>query len=67
MGGLMSITGDDEPTKVGVAIVDVITGLHALAGILTALYQREKTGHGLLVEVNLLTSLLSGLVNQSAA
>jgi crotonobetainyl-CoA:carnitine CoA-transferase CaiB-like acyl-CoA transferase len=67
MGGLMSITGDDEPTKVGVAIVDVITGLHALAGILTALYQREKSGHGQLVEVNLLTSLLSGLVNQSAA
>ena len=67
MGGLMSITGDEEPTKVGVAIVDVVTGLHALAGILAALYSRDKTGQGQLVEVNLLTSLLSGLVNQSAA
>jgi len=67
MGGLMSITGDEQPTKVGVAIVDVVTGLHALAGILAALYSRDKTGQGQLVEVNLLTSLLSGLVNQSAA
>jgi crotonobetainyl-CoA:carnitine CoA-transferase CaiB-like acyl-CoA transferase len=67
MGGLMSITGDEQPTKVGVAIVDVVTGLHALVGILAALYSRDKSGQGQLVEVNLLTSLLSGLVNQSAA
>jgi crotonobetainyl-CoA:carnitine CoA-transferase CaiB-like acyl-CoA transferase len=66
MGGLMSITGyaDGEPTKVGVAVVDVITGLHALAGILAALRHRERTGQGQRIDVNLLASLLSGLVNQ---
>jgi crotonobetainyl-CoA:carnitine CoA-transferase CaiB-like acyl-CoA transferase len=66
VGGLMSVTGEDggAPTKVGVAVVDVITGLHALAGILAALRHRDRTGAGQRVEVNLLTSLLSGLVNQ---
>jgi crotonobetainyl-CoA:carnitine CoA-transferase CaiB-like acyl-CoA transferase len=66
VGGLMSITGPEggEPTKVGVAVVDVITGLHALAGILAALRHRDATGAGQHIEVSLLTSLLSGLVNQ---
>ncbi|MGI9195992.1 MAG: CaiB/BaiF CoA transferase family protein [Candidatus Nanopelagicales bacterium] len=69
MGGLMSITGPTpgEPTKVGVALVDVITGLHATVGILAALRHREVTGQGQLVEVNLLSSLLSALVNQGSA
>lgn len=66
VGGLMSVTGDPggEPLRVGVAIVDVLTGLHALAGILAALRVRDRTGQGQHVEVALLTSLLSGLVNQ---
>jgi crotonobetainyl-CoA:carnitine CoA-transferase CaiB-like acyl-CoA transferase len=66
LGGLMSITGEDggEPMKVGVAVVDVITGLHALAGILAALRHRDATGEGQHLQVNLMTSLLSGLVNQ---
>ena len=66
VGGLMSITGQPggKPTKVGVAVVDVIAGLHALAGILAALRHRDATGHGQHLQVNLLTSLLSGLVNQ---
>jgi crotonobetainyl-CoA:carnitine CoA-transferase CaiB-like acyl-CoA transferase len=66
VGGLMSITGQPggEPTKVGVAVVDVIAGLHALAGILAALRHRDATGQGQHLQVNLLTSLLSGLVNQ---
>lgn len=69
MGGLMSITGPaDGPTsKVGVAVVDVITGLHALAGIQAAMLERHRSGRGQLVEVNLLSSLLSGLVNQASA
>jgi len=69
VGGLMSITGQspDAPTKTGVAVVDVITGLHALTGILAALVARQSTGSGQLVEVNLLSSLLSGLVNQAGA
>ena len=69
VSGWMDLTGSPEgpPTKVGVAAVDVITGLHALSGILAALYRREKTGHGEHLEVNLLSSALSGLVNQSSA
>lgn len=68
VGGLMSITGrrPSEPTKAGVAVVDVITGLHAATGILTALLARERTGLGQRVEVDLLSSLLSALVNQAS-
>ncbi len=67
MGGLMSITGDPDgdPTKVGVALVDVITGLHAAVGILAAARHAARTGEGQRVEVNLLSSLLSALVNQA--
>ena len=69
VGGLMSITGgrDGAPTKVGVALVDVITGLHAAVGILAALRHRDRTGQGQRVEVTLLSSLISALVNQSSA
>jgi crotonobetainyl-CoA:carnitine CoA-transferase CaiB-like acyl-CoA transferase len=69
MGGLMSITGPapGEPTKAGVAVVDVLTGLHAAVGILAALRDRDRTGLGQRVEVTLLTSLLSALVNQASA
>lgn len=68
MGGLMSITGPsaDEPSKVGVALVDVITGLHATIGILAALNHRNLTGEGQSIEVNLLSSILSALVNQAS-
>ncbi len=68
MGGLMSVTGPGagEPTKVGVALVDVVTGLHATIGVLAALRHREHTGEGQRVEVNLLSSLLSALVNQAS-
>jgi crotonobetainyl-CoA:carnitine CoA-transferase CaiB-like acyl-CoA transferase len=64
----MSITGPEPgvPTKVGVAVVDVITGLHAAVGILAALRHRDRTGEGQRVEVNLLSSLLSALVNQTS-
>ena len=69
VGGLMSITGEPggEPLKVGVALVDVLTGQFALAGILAALHARNRTGAGQLVEVDLLSSLLAGLVNQASA
>jgi crotonobetainyl-CoA:carnitine CoA-transferase CaiB-like acyl-CoA transferase len=68
VGGLMSVTGPEQgqPTKVGVAVVDVITGLHAVIGIQAALRHRDRTGQGQLVEVNLLSSLLSALVNQTS-
>jgi crotonobetainyl-CoA:carnitine CoA-transferase CaiB-like acyl-CoA transferase len=69
LGGLMSITGspDAEPTKAGVALVDVLTAQNALAGILMALRVRDSTGQGQEVEVNLLSSLLAALVNQGTA
>ncbi len=69
MGGLMSVTGEPESrgTKAGVALVDVITGLHAGMGVLAALRHRERTGEGQRVEVSLLTSLLSALTNQASA
>jgi crotonobetainyl-CoA:carnitine CoA-transferase CaiB-like acyl-CoA transferase len=69
LGGLMSITGspDAEPQKVGVALVDVIAGLFACTGILIALRQRERSGRGQRVEVDLLSALLAALVNQGSA
>ncbi len=69
MGGLMSVTGPSpgQPTKVGVAVIDVITGLHACVGILAALAERERSGRGQHVSVNLLSSALSALVNQAQA
>jgi crotonobetainyl-CoA:carnitine CoA-transferase CaiB-like acyl-CoA transferase len=69
MSGLMSITGDSdgEPTKVGVAVIDVIAGLHATTGILAALHSREKSGIGQKVEIDLFSSALSGMANQSGA
>ncbi|HET7418546.1 MAG TPA: CoA transferase [Solirubrobacterales bacterium] len=69
LGGLMSITGepDGEPLKVGVALVDIVAGLYAAVGILAALEHRRESGEGQLVEVDLLSALLAGLVNQSSA
>jgi crotonobetainyl-CoA:carnitine CoA-transferase CaiB-like acyl-CoA transferase len=68
VGGLMSVTGPEPgaPTKVGVALVDVIAGLHAAVGILAALRHRDRTGEGQRVEISLLASLLSALVNQAS-
>jgi crotonobetainyl-CoA:carnitine CoA-transferase CaiB-like acyl-CoA transferase len=69
LGGLMSITGEPgrEPQKVGVALVDGITGLFAAVGILAALRHRARTGEGQRVDVNLLSCLLAALVNQASA
>ncbi|WP_205647454.1 CaiB/BaiF CoA transferase family protein [Agromyces badenianii] len=69
VGGLMSITGapGGEPAKAGVALVDVLTGQNAVTGILLALRECERTGHGQRVEVNLLHGLLSALTNQAAS
>ena len=69
LGGLMSITGapDGEPQKVGVALVDVLTGLFAATGILAALRHRDATGEGQRVSVDLFSCLLASLVNQGSA
>ncbi|MDO5371967.1 MAG: CoA transferase [Corynebacterium glutamicum] len=67
MSGFMSLTGesDGSPYRAGVAIFDVITGLHTAIGILSALNERNSSGRGQLVETNLMSSALSGLVNQT--
>jgi formyl-CoA transferase len=69
LGGLMSITGESDgpPMKVGVAVVDVLTGKDAALGIMAALRHRELTGRGQHVEVNLLSSLLASLANQMSS
>jgi crotonobetainyl-CoA:carnitine CoA-transferase CaiB-like acyl-CoA transferase len=69
LGGLMSITGptDGPPHKAGVALVDVLAGLFAAIGILTAIVHRDRTGVGQRVQVDLLSSLLAALVNQGSA
>jgi crotonobetainyl-CoA:carnitine CoA-transferase CaiB-like acyl-CoA transferase len=67
--GLMSITGDPDgpPMKVGVALLDVLCGIHAATGIVAALQARERTGEGRRIEVSLLDSALAGLVNVAQA
>lgn len=74
VGGLMSITGQEagEPTKVGVALVDILTGLNSVIGIQAALRARDTEsspthGRGQHVKVTLLGSLLSALANQASS
>jgi crotonobetainyl-CoA:carnitine CoA-transferase CaiB-like acyl-CoA transferase len=69
MSGLMSLTGDPdgEPYRAGISVFDVMAGLHATIGVVAALNARHTSGRGQHVEVNLLSSALSGLVNQSSA
>jgi len=69
VSGLMSVTGDaeGEPYRAGVAVFDVISGLHATIGVLAALNHRHDTGQGQHVEISLLASAMSGLVNQTSA
>jgi len=56
--GVLSVTGTPEtPSKVGISIADIATGVYAYSGILTALYQREKSGKGGRIEVTMLDSL----------
>ena len=65
--GLMSITGDENGTvaKVGVAVIDVATGLHASSAIIAALYRREKEGIGAKLTLSLWDCALDMLVNQA--
>jgi len=68
MGGLMSITGepDGEPMKVGVAVVDLFTGMYAASGILAALAHRDRTGEGQQIDVALFDVQAAMLANQGA-
>ena len=72
MGGLMSITGlaDGEPgggpMRVGVAVVDLFTGLYTCVAILSALYAREKSGGGAYIDMALFDTQLAMLANQAS-
>ena len=61
-GGLMSITGTEQPTKVGVPIADLIAGMNGAYGVVAALHERSRTGLGRVVR----TSLLAGMVGVHA-
>ena len=65
----MSLTGDPDgpPYRAGISLVNILAGLHATVGILAAVAHRAQTGDGQHVEVNLLSSALSGMANQSSA
>jgi formyl-CoA transferase len=72
MGGLMSITGLPDgvpgggPMRVGVAVVDLFTGLYTCVAILSALYRREKTGEGATIDMALFDTQLAMLANQAS-
>jgi crotonobetainyl-CoA:carnitine CoA-transferase CaiB-like acyl-CoA transferase len=61
-GGLMSFTGTEQPTKVGVPIADLCAGMYGAFGVLAALHERSRTGQGRVVR----TSLLAGMVGVHA-
>jgi crotonobetainyl-CoA:carnitine CoA-transferase CaiB-like acyl-CoA transferase len=67
MGGFMSLTGtaDGEPTRAGVPIADIMTGVYAVVGILAAVAEREKTGRGTLVDAALVDTQVGVLANQA--
>jgi crotonobetainyl-CoA:carnitine CoA-transferase CaiB-like acyl-CoA transferase len=72
MGGLMSITGlpDGEPgggpMRVGVAVVDLFTGMYTATAIIAALYRRERSGEGALIDMALFDTQLAMLANQAS-
>ncbi|WP_120715749.1 CaiB/BaiF CoA transferase family protein [Tsuneonella amylolytica] len=68
MSGLMSVTGDADgpPTKVGIPISDLTTGLYAAISILAALRHRDRTGEGQRIDLALLDAQLAVMSNQAA-
>ena len=69
VSGLMSMTGapDGPAYRSGIAVFDVMAGLHTAIGMLAALNHRSRTGEGQHIEISLLASALSGLVNHTSA
>jgi len=67
MGGIMDLTGEAErePSRVGIPVVDVSTGMYSVIAILAALAEREKTGRGCHIDMALLDTLVGMLANQA--
>jgi crotonobetainyl-CoA:carnitine CoA-transferase CaiB-like acyl-CoA transferase len=67
IGGFMSLTGaaDGEPTRAGVPVSDIFTGVYAVVGILAALAERSRTGRGTTVDAALVDSTVGVLANQA--
>ncbi|MGE5774167.1 MAG: CaiB/BaiF CoA transferase family protein [Hyphomicrobiales bacterium] len=67
MGGIMDLTGmaDGEPTRIGIPVSDIFTGVYSVVGILAALAQREKTGKGCYIDAALADSTVGVLSNQA--
>jgi len=67
IGGFMDLTGtaDSEPTRAGVPVSDIFTGVYSVVGILAALTQRERTGWGCYVDTSLIDSTVGVLANQA--
>ena len=57
-GGLMSVTGTDQPTKVGVPIADLLAGMNLAYGVTAALHERNRTGRGRVVRTSLLAAVV---------
>ncbi|UWQ77694.1 CoA transferase [Leisingera sp. S132] len=68
-GGIMSLTGEPEgqPMKAGVGIADVMCGMYACIGILSALHHREKTGEGQQIDLALVDAQIAWLINEGVA
>lgn len=62
--GVMSITGEEKPYKIGVAVSDVMTGMYAVTGILSSIIYRNQTGIGQHIDLSLFDCSLSYLANQ---
>ncbi|HEY1372701.1 MAG TPA: CaiB/BaiF CoA-transferase family protein [Candidatus Binatia bacterium] len=61
-GGIIATTGyPDQPAKAGIAIVDIAAGMYAALGIVLALFQREKTGEGQMIDISMFESIVSWL------
>jgi len=66
-GGLMSVTGHDQPTRVGVSIADQIAGMFAAYAVVSALYSRRDSGQGQFIETSLLGGIVASLMHHASA
>ena len=65
--GLMSVTGHDQPTRVGVSIADQVAGMFAAYSVVSALYARRDTGQGQFIETSLLGGMVATLMHHASA